>query len=120
MVKVSCSVRYCIYNNYELCSANTIRISGQKARGSKSTNCKTFTPNDFQGTVEGLLHTNYIGQIEQMFNDNESIVMSPAVECEAELCKYNKNGLCESKDIFVNIKNNSSEVKTECETFKQK
>lgn len=120
MTKISCSAITCLYNNYELCSAATIEIEGENAKHSKGTFCNTYSGDDLEEVVEGVLNTNYIGEVKQMFNRNEDIIMNPKILCQALNCIYNHERKCSAGNIYINGEDATAKVGTKCETFRPK
>jgi hypothetical protein len=115
---LSCSALNCVHNINSLCSANKIHVTGMNAVTSDDTQCKTFAEKGLINAVTNIFNMNIPGEIRQVFN-NDSISMSPRIECDATRCIYNSNRICDASNVqIMGIDANSSE-NTQCETFKE-
>ncbi|MBC8061551.1 MAG: DUF1540 domain-containing protein [Clostridiaceae bacterium] len=114
--KLNCSAESCVHNMSGLCSANTIFIEGNEARTSRSTDCKTFAQKGFINAVTNVVNSNVPGEIRQFVNQDE-VVMSPSIKCEAVNCTYNVDQICGASNVAIYGPGAKSSNGTQCETF---
>lgn len=117
MNKLSCNVTNCIHNEGGLCEARVIHIIGQSADTSRGTECDTYEDRDIASTIKGIGNMNIGGQLKQAFN-NEEVVISPDIICDAKNCVYNNlKRQCTADYIQIYGPASLSNSFTRCETF---
>lgn len=114
---LSCSAETCVHNLNGLCSANKIHVAGVSAHTSDGTQCGTFAQKGFVNAVTNMFNMNVSGEIRQLFN-NDSIAMSPKIECDAVRCVYNADRECNANSVQVMGMHANNSAGTQCETFR--
>ncbi|MET0015815.1 DUF1540 domain-containing protein [Oscillibacter sp.] len=101
MSNLGCSVHSCGYNCSGLCGLSSIDVSGESAKSSSQTSCRSFRPSN--GATNSV---------------NEASA-SPAtnISCKATNCKHNEN--CKCKAGEVTIENCGCGNGAGCQTFKE-
>ncbi|MBU5592611.1 DUF1540 domain-containing protein [Clostridium sp. MSJ-4] len=119
MAKLSCNVTNCIHNGGGLCGARVIHIIGKEADTSRGTECDTFEDTDITAAIRGMTNINIGGQLRQAF-ENEKVVVSPDITCEAKKCIYNADRRCTAEYVQIYGPASLSNSYTRCESFKDR
>ena len=101
MSTISCTVTNCYYNKSNGCTAQEIKVEGEKAFESRNTCCDTF-----------------IEQKPGVMSSQEAPKKNATVLCSACHCVHNEDKKCVATDILVNGKNACCCQETCCSTFR--
>jgi hypothetical protein len=115
---LSCTATDCVNNTSEICSAITINISVPDVKKSELTCCETFASRGLKNSLANVLNINVVGELKQVFNQ-DSIVMTPRIRCEATRCIHNEKKICRAKNILIEDIGEINNVKTQCDTFEE-
>lgn len=116
--KLTCSAENCVHNINGFCNANSIEVEGEKSNSTSETQCKTFASKGVINSMSKVANTNLVGGFKQVFT-NESVEMSPHINCEAYNCIYNTDRMCIAKNIQIDGESADTSRETQCETFKK-
>ncbi|MBS4021784.1 MAG: DUF1540 domain-containing protein [Dethiobacter sp.] len=119
MPKVVCRVAYCAHNlGGEICNAAVIEINEDDCFGSEQTDCSTFIPREFSGSLLSLENVNYSGLVAQAFSGNYET--SPQVRCLMSSCCFNDGQEhCRAEDVEIFSSSAHSTPETLCSTFRE-
>lgn len=119
MLSVVCRAEYCAHNlGGEFCNAAKIEINEDTRYGREKTDCSTFIPRDFSGSLLSLDNVNYAGLVAQAFNGDR--VASPELSCTVIFCVYNQEGKrCLAEQVEVLEHKSLSSPETLCGTYRQ-
>lgn len=114
-----CRAEYCAHNlGGEFCNAAEIEINEDTRYGSEKTDCSTFIPRDFSGSLLSLDNVNYAGLVAQAFSEDR--VASPDLMCTVISCVHNKGGkMCLAEQVEVLEHRALSSPETLCGTYRQ-
>lgn len=115
--KLVCSAVQCVNNINNLCTANLIRIEGNRAHTSSGTFCYTFAEKGLGNAIANLTNMNFAGEVKQIFS--KEIEMSPIINCSSVNCTYNIGGKCSASDVKITGEHAHTKSGTYCETFKE-
>ena len=102
MAKISCSAVNCGHNKDLYCCKPNVYIDGETANRPEKTCCDSFVMKG-SGSFAG---ENPQGNVN--------------VECAAEMCVFNCNGVCDAKNIVVGTEEAKCIENTECDSFTTK
>ncbi len=108
MSNLRCSVTTCTHNCDLLCSLGNIKVEGQNADKSELTFCHSFAPRN--GKDEP--------RTENVRGNEMPASVETRIACDAVTCAYNKNQMCEAKQVDVCGAGARSCTDTECATFR--
>lgn len=115
MSDLMCSAVNCIYNITGLCSAKNIHILTSR----DSTCCEKFLNKNFKNTITSFMNTNLLGEVKQVI-DQDEIILSPNITCEAVKCVYNSENKCYARHVQIyGLKCKEGQC-TRCEVFMKK
>lgn len=97
-MKINCIANKCVFNENNICIKKQIEVEGLYARYRKGTFCISFTK-------------------EQKENIEPK---TSRVICNANNCKYNKNGFCFCEELNIFGDNANYRSETECHSFEVK
>jgi len=117
MPRVTCRAVYCAHNlGGEICNAAEIEINADSRPVNGETDCGTFIPRNFSGSLLSLDNVNYGGLVAQAFSGEH--LAHPRIECSVVECRYNENGQkCGAAEIEVTGSHALTSLETKCETF---
>ncbi len=120
MPRVICRVAYCAHNiSGETCNASVIEVNEDGRFGSERTDCGTFIPREFYGSLLSLDNVNYSGLVAQAFSGNHAA--DPEVRCTMNCCRFNDGrGHCDADAVEVMAQDAHSTAETLCLTFSEK
>jgi hypothetical protein len=99
-----------------MCNASVIEINDDTRSNAEQTDCGTFIPRDFSGSLLSLDNVNYGGLVSQAFSGYP--VTHPDVSCTVERCRFNLKGeYCEVDEITIAAKCALSSLDTYCITY---
>ncbi|SHJ59148.1 protein of unknown function [Hathewaya proteolytica DSM 3090] len=102
MPKLSCGVFNCAYNDSNLCSLNSIKVSGGETKS--NTCCSSFAESN------GV--TNCVSGFASPDTD---------IHCEAHDCIHNENCACHADNVDVSSLGSANNcIDTKCNSFTQK
>ena len=104
MTKLKCDVAHCSSNEHGLCCRPEIRVSGNHAQGCVDTCCASFSAY-LGGGAQNSFRT-YTTPNRQM-----------PIDCTAETCVYNQNGICHAKEVKIDGSSATKAGQTCCQTF---
>ena len=104
MTRISCEVKKCVYNAVGGCKLDSINVGTAHARMTDETKCESYTPGE-KSAVNGC-------------HCNDDACSISSINCSAENCKYNDDGVCEAKKIEICTCKSGTCGDTECSTFK--
>lgn len=105
MTKLKCDAAHCSSNEHGLCCRPEIRVSGDHAQGSADTCCSSFSAFLGGGGPQNSFRT-YTTPNRQM-----------PIDCTAETCVYNQNGICHAKEVKIDGGRAQKAGQTCCQTF---
>ena len=118
MTQLTCSVVYCAHNlGGSLCNAAEIEINEDTRPGKEKTDCGTFIPRDFTGSLLSLDNVNYTGLVAQAFSGMKMV--NPAVYCQVKTCHHHDDGgSCLAKIVEIQGNEALSSLETYCFSYK--
>lgn len=120
MPLVTCRVCRCAHNvGGKKCNAAVIEVCNDDRVGAEKTDCGTFIPRDFSGTLLTLNNINYSGLVAQAFSGEHFV--NPEVVCTVCDCRYRgENKACLADNIEIGTHDAQNSTETRCKTFSQK
>lgn len=117
MPRVRCSAVHCAHNmDGEMCNASVIEVNDDTSSKKERTDCGTFIPRDFSGTLLSLDNVNYGGLVSQAFSGYP--MTHPEVSCTVEDCRFNEKGeYCHASEITIAPKDALCSLDTYCITY---
>ncbi len=105
MATITCEVKRCCYNKNGGCRLEGVKVEGDGALVSSETMCASFS--DCENSCTNSC------ECEPCACDNAEI------ECSAENCRYNDDGVCDADEIKVGCGTSHCASETRCETFEE-
>lgn len=102
MKNLKCDVDKCVYNKHAECFAGKINVDGCSATSSYDTYCATFRENEHNGFSSNT----------GCCCDENHVVGTNEIKCEAVKCMYNHNKLCSANSVEIN------NLDASCKTFR--
>lgn len=117
MTRVRCSAIHCAHNvGGEMCNASVIEVNDDTRSNTEQTDCGTFIPRFFSGSLLSLDNVNYGGLVSQAFSGYP--VTNPDVSCTVKDCHYNVKGeYCDADKIVIAPTGALSSLDTYCMTY---
>lgn len=116
MPVVICQAVHCAHNlGGRVCNAAEIKINEDTSYGSEKTDCGTFIPRDFSGTLLSLENVNYGGMVAQAFSGMH--YANPDVSCSVQECIYHDGRCCDADEIHILEHRALTSLETRCGTF---
>jgi hypothetical protein len=119
MPRVICRVAYCAHNlGGELCNAAVIEVNEDERSGSERTDCGTFIPREFSGSLLSLENVNYSGLVAQAFSGRHAA--DPDVRCTMTTCRFHDGDIrCRAKAVKIQGDGAHLSAETLCHTFSE-
>lgn len=106
MHRVSCSVNSCSYNQAGICSANILKVGGDRAMITERTYCETFMNRD-----------DYHNALNQLITSGET----ESILCDVSTCAYYSKHHCTLREIEVgSLKEVENYSETDCLSFERR
>ncbi|MDW7650347.1 MAG: DUF1540 domain-containing protein [Bacillota bacterium] len=116
MPRVACRAAYCAHNlGGEFCNAAEIEINRDTCSDSEETDCSTFIPRAFSGSLVALDNVNYTGLVAQAFSGEQ--LVCPEVRCMLRSCRYHEKGECKAQSIEILAQPSLTSTETRCRSY---
>jgi len=102
MPKLKCDARKCIFNCERYCVKSVIHVNDD----TDAKKCVSFSEQKYD-------EQKYNTEFAQMDNFNQYV----SIECAAEECDHNANGMCVSERVEIGCNQKVCKNDTECKTF---
>lgn len=119
MPQVTCRVFRCAHNiSGEKCNAAVIEVCDDDRGVTEKTDCSTFIPRNFSGTLLNLNNVNYSGLVAEAFSGGHYV--NPDVACTVGNCRYRGEGnTCLAGQIEIEASDAKSSAETRCKTYRE-